>query len=255
MERSVQTQSDANTRDGLFASTRWTVVLEAGDSAAASAQSLSALSELCRIYWRPLYLFLRRKGYGPDDAQDLTQGFFADLIETRSYARADQEKGRFRSFLIGALKHFVADARDRGRALKRGGGIISEELNEKAIAEAELQVARATKWQADQVYDREWAASLLRRTLERLREECALAGKTELFTYLKPYFSVAEETVIPYEEMAHRAHRPVTTLRSDVARLRTRYRAILREEVRGTVRNTAEVDDEIRHLCQVLIAA
>ncbi|MEP7016218.1 MAG: RNA polymerase subunit sigma-24, partial [Verrucomicrobiota bacterium] len=96
-------------RDGLFASTRWTIVLEAGNSAAASAQSLNALSELCRIYWRPLYVFLRKTGHGPHDAQDLTQGFFADLIETRSYARADREKGRFRSFLLGALKHFVAD--------------------------------------------------------------------------------------------------------------------------------------------------
>src|ERR1700738_4095571 len=134
--------TEPNERDGLFASTRWTVVLEAGDSAAASAQSLSALSELCQIYWRPLYLFLRREGYGSDDAQDLTQGFFADLIQTRSYARADRERGRFRSFLLGALKHFVADARDRGRAQKRGGGIIPEELNDKAIAQIEAQVGR-----------------------------------------------------------------------------------------------------------------
>ena len=108
------------------------MVLEAGDSAAASAQALSALSQLCRIYWRPLYAFLRKRGYGSEDAQDLTQGFFAHLIESRAYAHADRDKGRFRSFLLGTLKHFIADARDRGRALKRGGGIILESLGDDA---------------------------------------------------------------------------------------------------------------------------
>ncbi len=230
-------------------------MLKAGDSAAASAQSLSALSELCQIYWRPLYLFLRREGHGPEDAQDLTQGFFADLIETRSYVRADREKGRFRSFLLGALKHFVADARDRDRAQKRGGGIVPEQLDERAIAEVEAQVERAAKWNSDQVYDREWAASLLRRALDRLAKECALAGKAELFGYLKPYLSVAEEAAVPYEEMARRLRRPATTLRNDVARLRVRYRAILREEVRGTTAEDSDVDEELRHLCRVLVEA
>src|SRR5206468_1752805 len=149
---------DAERRDELFASTRWTMVLEAGNSTTTSAHALSALSELCQIYWRPLYAFLRKQGYRPEDAQDLTQGFFADLIETRAYARADREKGRFRSFLLGTLKHFIADARDRGRALKRGGGMILENLDDKAIAEAEARVAQAAKWQAEETYDREWAA-------------------------------------------------------------------------------------------------
>ena len=108
-------------------------------------------------------------------AQD--RGFFADLIKTRTYARADREKGRFRSFLLGALKHFIADVRDRGQALKRGGGMILVNLDDKAIAEAEAQIARATNWQADYVYDREWAACLLRQALNRLAQECALAGK------------------------------------------------------------------------------
>ncbi len=118
----------AEHREESFASTRWTMVLEAGDSATASAHALGALSELCQIYWRRLYAFLRKQGYGPEDAQDLTQGFFADLIETRAYARADQEKGRFRSFLLGALKHFIADTRDHRRALKRGGGMVLARL-------------------------------------------------------------------------------------------------------------------------------
>jgi DNA-directed RNA polymerase specialized sigma24 family protein len=250
----VPPRREAESRDELFASTRWTIVLAAGDSATASAHALSALSELCQIYWRPLYAFLRKQGYGSEDAQDLTQGFFAHLIETRAYARADREKGRFRSFLLGALKHFIADARDRGQALKRGGGMILVKLDDKAIAEAEAQIARATKWQADDVYDRVWAASLLRQALDRIAEECALAGKAELFGYLKPYLAATEESIIPYEEMARRSHRPVTTLRSDVARLRARYRVILREEVRGTVLEAAEVDEELRHLCHAVAA-
>src|SRR6266496_3692038 len=121
---------EANGRDELFGSTRWTMVLRAGDSATASAQALNALSELCQIYWRPLYSFLRKQGYGSEDAKDLTQGFFADLIETRAYAHADREKGRFRSFLLGGLKHFISDARDHRHALKRGGGILPENLDE-----------------------------------------------------------------------------------------------------------------------------
>ena len=248
-------RADTTTRSGLFASTRWTMVLQAGDSAVASSQSLSALSELCRIYWRPLYLFLRREGHSADDAQDLTQGFFVQLIETRAYARADKEKGRFRSFLLGALKHFVANTRDRDRAQKRGGGMVPEQLDDKAIAEVEAQVDRATKWNADHVYEREWAASLLRQSLDRLSQECRLAGKAVLFDCLKQYLSATGEAAVPYEELAPRLHRPVATLRSDVARLRARYRAILREEVRGTIAEASEVDEELRHLCHVLIAA
>jgi DNA-directed RNA polymerase specialized sigma24 family protein len=250
----VPPRREAERRDESFASTRWTIVLEAGDSATASAHALSALSELCRIYWRPLYAFLRKQGYGLEDAQDLTQGFFADLIESRAYSRADPGKGRFRSFLLGALKHFIADTRDRGRALKRGGGMIFEALDEKAIAETEGQIARVAKWESDQVYDCEWAASLVRQALNRLAQECALAGKTELLGYLLPYLATPEESAVPYEEMARRSPRPMATLRSDVARLRARYRAILREEVRDTVHETADVDDELRYLCRVLAA-
>ena len=245
---------EANSREGSFAPTRWSIVLEAGNSETTSEHALGALSELCQMYWPPLYAFLRKRGYRPEDAQDLTQGFFADLIETRAYARADREKGRFRSFLLGTLKHFIADIRDRGRALKRGGGMILQNLDDKAIAEAETRVAHAAKWQAEEIYDREWAALLLRQALDRLTQECALAGKADLLSHLMPYLSATEESAIPYEQMAKRAHRPVTTLRSDVARLRKRYRAILREVVRETVSDTAEVDEELRYLCRVLAA-
>jgi RNA polymerase sigma factor (sigma-70 family) len=242
---------EAESRDELFVSTLWTVVLKAGDSAATSAQALNALSELCRIYWRPLYGFLRRKGYGREDAQDLTQGFFAHLIETRGHARADPEKGRFRAFLLTAFKNFIADARDRERALKRGGGMMLEKLDDKT----ETRITRDLKWQADQIYDREWATSLVSQALGRLAQECALAGKAELFGYFLPYLATPEESRIPYEEVARRSHRPVITLRHELVRLRARYRAILREEVRGTIRDAADVDEELRYLCHALAAA
>jgi RNA polymerase sigma factor (sigma-70 family) len=244
----------AESRYESFASTRWSIVLEAGNSATVSVHAFNALSELCQIYWRPLYSFLRRQGCGAEDARDLIQGFFADLIETRAYARADREKGRFRSFLLGTLKHFVADVHDRGRALKRGGGVILQNLDDQATAEAEAQIARATKWQPEEVYDREWAALLLRQALDRLTQECVLAGKADLLSHLMRYLSTTEESAIPYEQMAQRTHRPVATLRSDVARLRKRYRTILREVVRDTVFETEDVDEELRYLCQVLAA-
>jgi RNA polymerase sigma factor (sigma-70 family) len=248
----VPPRGEAESRYESFASTRWSIVIEAGNSATVSAHAFNALSELCQIYWRPLYSFLRRQGCSPEDARDLIQGFFADLIETRAYARADREKGRFRSFLLGTLKHFVADVHDRGRALKRGGGMILTSLDDQATAEAEAQIARTTKWQAEEVYDREWAALLLRQALDRLTQECALAGKADLLIHLMPYLSASEESAIPYEQMAQQAHRPVATLRSDVARLRKRYRAILREVVRDTVFEAEDVDEELRYLCRVL---
>src|ERR1051325_791455 len=132
---------DAAAQDGAFASTRWSVVLDAAQSQTPPDQALSALSELCRIYWKPIFFFLRRQGSSPEDAQDLTQGFFAHLIESRAYARADREKGRFRSFMLGALKHFMAHARAHDRAQKRGGGIVLAPLDTASIAEADAKAA------------------------------------------------------------------------------------------------------------------
>src|SRR5215472_4755921 len=149
------------TRDSSFASTRWTIVRQAADSQTSSEHALRALSELCQIYWRPVYLFLRRQEIAHDDARDLTQAFFADLIQNRAYARADPLKGRFRSFLLGTLKHFLGHTRDRERAQKRGGGTLPVQLDERAIAEADMHAARGRKWSADGVFEREWAAALL----------------------------------------------------------------------------------------------
>ncbi len=242
------------TRESSFASTRWTVVHQAADSQTASQHALSALSELCQIYWRPVYVFLRRQGIAQHDAQDLTQEFFADLIENRTYARADPTKGRFRSFLLGTLKHFVAHARDREHAQKRGGGSVPVELDETAISEAETYASRCNHWSADGVFEREWAASLARQALDRLAQEYELGGKGALFEALKSRLSAGEVTAIPYDELANRLGRTAAHLRVDVTRLRTRYRAILREEVSGTVVDPQDVDEELRYLRQAMIA-
>jgi RNA polymerase sigma factor (sigma-70 family) len=242
---------ETTARESPFASTRWTIVHQAGDSQTASQHALSALTELCQIYWRPVYVFLRRQGIAQHDAQDLTQGFFAELIESRAYTRADPTKGRFRSFLLGALKHFAGHQRERDQAQKRGGGALPVQLDERAIAEADMYAASCRKWSADGIFEREWAAALLRQALNRLGQEYMVAGKAALFESLKVHLT-GGETAVPYEEMGKRLGRPAVTLRSDVARLRARYRAILREEVSGTVIDLGDVDEELRHLRQAM---
>ena len=227
---------------------------QAADSQTASQHALSALSELCQIYWRPVYVFLRRQSIPQHDAQDLTQGFFANLIESRAYTRADPMKGRFRSFLLGTLKHFLAHARDRDRAQKRGGGTVPVELDETAISEAEAYASGCTHWSAEGVFEREWAASLARQTLDRLAQEYELGGKAALFEALKSRLIAGEAAASPYEELANRLGRTAAHLRVDVTRLRARYRAILREEVSGTVVDPRDVDEELRYLRQAMVA-
>ena len=227
---------------------------QAADSQTASQHALSALAEFCQIYWRPVYVFLRRQGIAQHDAQDLTQAFFADLIESRAYARADPTKGRFRSFLLGTLKHFVAHARDHDRAQKRGGGNVPVQLDE-AVDFGSRNVRLAIqslehRW----VFEREWAASLARQALDRLAQEYELGGKGALFEALKSRLTAGEAAAIPYEELANRLGRTAAHLRVDVTRLRARYRAILREEVSGTVVDSSDVDEELRYLRQAMIA-
>jgi hypothetical protein len=241
------------TRDSSFASTRWTVVRQAADSQTSSEHALRALSELCQIYWRPVYLFLRRQRIPRDDVLDLTQSFFAEFIEDRTYARADPMKGRFRSFLLGTLKHFLAHARDHNRAQKRGGGAVPLQLDERAISEAETYAARCNHWSADGLFEREWAGSLARQALDRLGQEYELGGKGDLFEALKSHLGASAATAVPYAEMAKRLGRSAATLRVYAARLRERYRAILREEVSGTLLDPRDVDEELRHLRRAMV--
>ena len=163
-------------------------------------------------------------------------------------------KGRFRSFLLGTLKHFLAHAREHDRAQKRGGGAVPVQLDEAALSEADAHAARCQNWSADGVFEREWAASLLRQSLDRLAREYEVAGKGTLFEALKAHIKAGANAAIPYAEMAKRLGRAATTLRSDVARLRARYRAILREEVSGTVIDARDIDQELHHLREAMAA-
>jgi RNA polymerase sigma factor (sigma-70 family) len=236
-----------------FAPTHWSVILAAGENQDTSEIAGAALTQLCETYWPPLYSFVRSRGYTVYDAQDLTQSFFAYLIEHKIYARADRQKGRFRSFLLASLKNFLADASDRERTLKRGGGQSFLPLHDEQAKEAEslFQTHSATSSE-DRIFDRSWADALVAAGLERLSAIYRSEGKEKLFEELKIYLTGSSDPLPAYEELAARLGLVASTLRSHVTRLRARYRDALRAEVRRTVENEAEVDEELHELLRVL---
>jgi RNA polymerase sigma-70 factor (ECF subfamily) len=237
----------------LFPSTHWSVVLAAGRSQAEPEIAQAALAELCQTYWAPLYSFVRSRGYSVEDAQDLTQDFFAYLIEHKIYVRVDRQKGRFRSFLLASLKNFLADAYDRARTLKRGGGHSFLPLHEGQIKEAEsLFQNYRTASNEDQIFDRSWAEALVAAGLERVSADYKGASKEKLFNELRIFFAGCAGPPPAYGELAVRLGMTESTLRSHVTRLRARYREALRAEVRRTVDTEAEVDEELHELLRVL---
>jgi RNA polymerase sigma-70 factor (ECF subfamily) len=255
----IQT-ADVNTPAGnghgqsdLFPSTHWSAVLAAGRSQADPEIAQAALAELCQTYWAPLYSFVRSRGYTVHDAQDLTQSFFAYLIEHKIYARADRQKGRFRSFLLASLKNFLADASDRERTLKRGRGQSFLPLHEEQAKEAEslFQTHYATSSE-DQLFDRSWAEALVAAGLERVSADYKGESKEKLFNELRIFLASGADPPPAYAELAVRLGIAASTLRSDVTRLRARYREALRAEVRRTVDTEAQVDEELHELLRVL---
>jgi len=233
---------------GLFATTHWSVVLAAG--ASESPQSAAALEQLCRTYWYPLYACVRRRGYQPQDAQDLTQGFFAALLAGKCLAQADRERGRFRTFLLTAFDNYLHNEHDRATALKRGGGrqIVSWEEH---IAEGRYAQEPAGGLSPEQLYEKRWAATLLERVLASLRAEFDQAKRRDLFDQLKPHLW-GEDEATPYAQLAAPFNMTVSALKVTVHRLRRRYRAVLREEIAPTVANSAEIDGEIQYLLRVM---
>ena len=240
------TRLDMESR-GVFATTRWTQVFTARDKE--SAQAGNALEALCRAYWPPLYLWLRRQGRTDHDAQDLTQEFFARLIQKDWLAAADREKGRFRTFLLVAFKRFLADEWDRTRAQKRGGGQVFEaldsELMERTLSEHCAHEA------PDDAYERQWAMTLLERSLGRLRLEFETAGRANEFDAMKDFLT-AGRGEIPYVEVAARLNIQEGAARVAVHRLRKRFRELFRREVAGTVARDADIEDELRQLLAAL---
>ena len=243
----------AHCRSDLFSVTHCSVVVAAGESQAEPEIAQAALAELCQAYWAPLYTFVRRRGYTVDDAQDLTQSFFAYLIERKIYARADRQKGRFRSFLLASLKNFLADASDRERTLKRGGAQIFLPLYEEQAKQAEslFQTHSATSSE-DEIFDRSWAEALVAAGLERLSADYKREGREKLFKELKIFLGGGADPPPTYAELALRLGMAESTLRSHVTRLRAHYREALRAQVRQTVETEAQVDEELHELLRVL---
>jgi RNA polymerase sigma factor (sigma-70 family) len=238
-----------------FAPTHWSVVLAAGKSQAAPEIARAALAQLCKTYWAPLYGFVRRRDYSVHDAQDLTQDFFAYLIEYKIYTRVDRQKGKFRSFLLASLKNFLADAYDREQTLKRGGARDFLPLKEQQVDEAEsLFQTHSDAIGEDRIFERSWAEALVAAGLQRLSADYKTEGKEKLFQELKIFLTGAAEPLPRYADLAERLRTIESTLRSHITRLRARYREALRAEVRRTVETEAEVDGELRELLRVLTA-
>jgi RNA polymerase sigma-70 factor (ECF subfamily) len=231
---------------GYFATTHWTVVARArqGDS----PQARAALENLCRTYWYPLYAYVRRQGHSPHDAQDLTQAFFETFLEKHYLADVRRERGKFRSFLLASLNHFLANEWDKARAQKRGGGKLVP-LDE--TAESRYLLEPGNELSAEKIFARRWAFTLLEQVLSRLREEFVADGKTTQFDCLKAFLSDGKGA-IPYTQAAADLEMSVGAVKTAVHRLRRRYRDLLRSEIARTVSSPGEVDGEIRHLFAAL---
>jgi RNA polymerase sigma factor (sigma-70 family) len=232
----------------FFVTTHWSLVLTAGQSD--STRAHDALAKLCQTYWYPLYAYVRRRGFSPHDAEDLTQGFFAQLLQANSLANVRREKGRFRGFLLAALNHFVANEWDRARARKRGGGKAAISLDAES-AESRYKLEPADTLTAERIYERRWALTLLDTVLQQLEREHELSGKMDLFGELR-FCLTGERSKLPYAELANRLGMSEGAVKVAVHRLRQRYRELLRAEIAHTVASPEEVDDEIRHLFAVL---
>lgn len=236
-------------RGTAFTTTHWSMVLEAQGESPAAQQ---ALEKLCRSYWRPIYGFVRRRGVGPEEAKDLTQGFFALLLERRDLDAVRKEKGRLRSYLLTSLKHFLSNERSREMAIKRGAGqrlIPLEDLRERE----RIGFEPSETLPPDEIYERRWALSVLDQVLARLAEEYRAAGNLQLFDRLQKSLT-NEVDRVPAADTAHDFGMTESAVRQASYRLRQRYRQILREEIAHTVMAAGDIDDELRHLVTVLRA-
>ncbi|MCX6910321.1 MAG: sigma-70 family RNA polymerase sigma factor [Verrucomicrobia bacterium] len=231
-----------------FAATRWTVVLKAARGSSDGGRE--ALARLCETYWYPLYAYVRRQGCSPHDAQDLTQEFFARLLEKKRLAAVHPDKGRFRSFLLASLKNFLSDERDRARAQKRGGGKSFIRLDERD-AEGRYRLEPADNTTAEKIFERRWAQTLIENVLGRLREEYHVADKGRVFDRLKD-FMAGETGHSTYANAAVELGTTEANVKVLVHRLRKHYRELLRAEIAQTVASPSEVEDEIRCLFAAL---
>ncbi len=233
---------------GVFATTHWSVVLNA--SAEDSSQALIAIEKLARAYWYPLYAYVRRRGHDAHTAEDLTQEFFARLINPRAFARVDRNKGRFRSWLLGAMNHFLAHEWEKACAQKRGGGLAAIPIDE-AQANERYERHLATESTPEKLFDQQWALTILERAATRLRSAYIAEDRPEIYERLKSFIS-AEGPAQTYAEAASQLGLGESAVKSAIHRLRQRYQELIREEVAQTVCTAMELDDELRYLISVI---
>jgi RNA polymerase sigma-70 factor (ECF subfamily) len=239
---------DAPASAQWFVTTHWSVVLAArdGDSPGAS----EALNDLCRAYWPPLYSYIRRQGHGVVEAQDLTQEFFARLLERDYLARLDQQRGKFRSFLLAFVKHFLSEQREKAGAQKRGGGKALLSLDAGEGEEGYLSEP-ADELTPEQIFERRWVQTLLQRAFDRLAVEYAMADKSALFEALKD-FQPRQPGSLTFAQIGARLGTTEAAVKSAMQRMRQRHREILRAEIAQTVTSAKEVEEEVRHMRKVM---
>ena len=238
---------------GQFHTTRWTLVMASARDQSQTGRA--ALAALCQIYWYPLYAFARRRGHSPHDSQDLTQGFFLHLLEHRALSAVNRLKGKFRSFLLACFQHYLSAETRRAHRLKRGGQCQFVSLDLES-AENRYRYEPEDYLTAEKIFEARWALTLLDHAMTVLREEYVGRGKELVFNTLKGYVGIGENTSkASYEEAAKALGIGVGTVKTFIHRLRNRYLAVVREEVARTVSDPAEIESEIRALCDALIAA
>jgi RNA polymerase sigma factor (sigma-70 family) len=240
-----------------FTTTRWSMILSCAESGTNEDKARRALADLCRIYWRPVFAFICRRGRSVPDAQDLTQSFFLMLLEGGLLQRADPNRGRFRSLLLTALKQFLIDDSLRKRTLKRGGNmqfVSWDAWMAEAPSNFAIPATEAESWPAEKLYDVRWAATAVEHSLRRLGEECESRGRRRVFDVLGDCLA-AEREDVSYKELAKTLGVPETSVKRLLHQLRIRYRELLREEVAQTVEKSGDVDEELRYLCAALATA
>ncbi len=248
MAKATHTESATAGQGTWFTTTHWSLILNAQDTS--SPVATAALEKLCRGYWYPLYVYARRQGEDEESAKDLTQGFFARLLEKKYLAQVQREKGKFRSFLLAAMKHFLADERDKARAQKRGGGQRFVSLDDSACEER-YRLEPVDAMDAEKLFERRWALTLLEQARARLRDEYLEAGKSSLYERLK-VFEAGEKHGPVYADLGAELGLSDSGVKAAVFRLRQRYRELVREEVANTVASPEDVDGEIRYLIGVI---
>jgi RNA polymerase sigma factor (sigma-70 family) len=237
-----------------FVTTHWSLILSAANLGKQEQKARDALAELCRTYWRPIFSFVRGRGYSIEDAQDLTQDFFVTILKNDWLQHADRNRGRFRSLLLRSLQNFLINAAEKSHAHKRGGGaefISWDDWMAEAPSQLSLPAQALKSLPPERLFDLAWATTVVEHALRRLREECESKGKLWLFRALSPHLT-DERDEVSYADLSGDLGVTESAVKKQLHKMRERYRSLLRAEVSRTVENPAEVDDEIRYLCAAL---